>query len=305
MSTDPKTEGNFTRTPSDIGFFLEPGLDGCEATAKAISFLLGKFPKRDHWCVEFGAGADSHGSTTHRLIVGEDSYSAVLIEGVDEKFKYLRSLYRENSRVLVLQKFVSFNRNEEDCLDRILAKTSIPVDFDFLSIDIDGNDYHVWDAIKHYRPKLLMVEFNPTIPPEIKYIQPADPSVSIGNSLAALIDLGKNKGYELVSVIGVNALFVRREDYDLFGVRDNGIQNLWTKRDCVTYIFSGYDGRIMLGGCQKLPWLFDIQIPESKMQVVPRFLQAYPFTRNHYRLFQLLKTPRVLIKKILKRIFFI
>jgi len=301
MNIEPSAASPPAFPPADIGFFLDPGFDGCEATARVIALLLGRFPQRDRWCVEFGAGADSHGSTTHRLIVGE-GYSAVLIEGVKEKYPYLCNLYRENRNVLVLEKFVGFRAEEDDCLDRLLAKTPVPADFDFLSIDIDGNDYHVWNAITQYRPKLLMIEFNPTIPPEVKYVQPADARINFGNSLAALVDLGKTKGYELVCVCGVNALFVRRDDYPLFGIRDNSVQALWTKRDCVTYIFSGYDGRIVVDGCQKLPWLFNIPIRASKMQILPRFLQKYPFTRADYRLFQLLNSPWTLVKKIWKRI---
>ena len=79
------------------------------------------------------------------------------------------------------------------------------VDLDFVSIGIDGNDYHVWNAFNQYRPKLLMIEFNPTIPPGVKHVQPADPRINFGSSLAALMDLGKTKRYELVCVYGVNA----------------------------------------------------------------------------------------------------
>jgi len=302
VNIEPPAKTSPAFPPADFGFFLEPGFDGCEATAKAIARLLEKFPERNRWCVEFGAGADSHGSTTHRLIAGE-GYSAVLIEGVKGKYQYLCKLYKDNPKVLVLDKYVSFRAGDNDCLDRLLAPTPVPADLDFLSIDIDGNDYHVWNAITQYRPKLLMIEFNPTIPPEIKHVQPADPGINFGNSLAALVDLGKSKDYELVCVIGVNALFVRRTDYHLFGIQDNSVQALWTRRDCVTYIFSGYDGSIVLGGCKKLPWLFDIQLQEARMQVIPRFLQEYPFTRRNYRLFQLLKTPRALARKIIKRLF--
>jgi len=301
MNNEPPAKRPPAFPPADIGFFLEPGFDGCEATARAIALLLAKFPQRDRWCVEFGAGADSHGSTTHRLIMGE-GYSAVLIEGDKEKHQYLRNLYQANPKVIIFNKFVSFHAGDDDSLDCLLAKTPVPADLDFLSIDIDGNDYHVWKIITQYQPKLLMIEFNPTIPPEIKYVQPADARVNFGNSLAALVDLGKAKGYELVCVCGVNAMFVRREDYHLFGLADNSVPALWTKRDCITYIFSGYDGRIVLAGCQRFPWFADLSIPESKMQFLPRFLQKYPFTRADYRLFLLLKAPSMLVKKIWKRI---
>ena len=36
--------------------------------------------------------------------------------------------------------------------------------FDLIVIDIDGNDYHVFDSMMKYRAKCMMVEFNPTIP---------------------------------------------------------------------------------------------------------------------------------------------
>jgi len=296
---------NAAKTPdpvsplADIGFYID--VDGCEATARAIDFVLQKLPVRDRWCVEFGAGNDSHGSTTHRLIAGQD-YSAVLIEGVPEKCRYLHKLYENNRKVLVFEKFVSFHPEDKDCLDRILSGTPVPPDFDFLSIDIDGNDYHVWNAIRQYSPKLVMIEFNPTIPPEVDYVQPADASVNFGNSLAALVRMAKSKSYELIGVIGVNAFFAHREYYGFFGITDNRVEALWTKRDCVTHIFSGYDGRIMLSGCQKLPWHYSIPIRESKMQVLPGFLQKYSFTRRDRNLFMLLSEPLNFGKKALRRL---
>lgn len=285
---------------ADIGFFID--VDGCEATARAIDFLLEKLPTPDRWCVDFGAGADPHGSTTHRLIEARN-YSGVLIEGVPEKAQFLRKLYEKNGRVTVFEKFVGLHPEDRDCLDRILAGTPVPPGFDFLSIDIDGNDYHAWQAIQRYSPKMVMIEFNPTIPPEVDFVQPADGSVNFGNSLAALVRLGKTKSYELAAVMGVNAFFIHRDYYDRFGITDNRIEALWTKRDCITYIFSGYDGRIRLGGCQKLPWHYSLPISESKMQALPSFLQKYTFTRRDRNLFLLLREPSTLVKKILGRVF--
>ena len=40
-----------------------------------------------------------------------------------------------------------------------------------MSIDIDGNDYHIFQGLKVYRPKLILIEFNPTIPNEINFVQ--------------------------------------------------------------------------------------------------------------------------------------
>ena len=298
MAIAPKSPEPSASPLTDFGFFID--IDGCEATARAIDFLLEKLPARDRWCVEFGAGCDPHGSTTDRLITGQN-YSAVLIEGVAEDAAWLRHHYQNQPAVTVFEKVVSFDAQSEDSLDGILARTPIPRDFDFLSVDIDGNDYHVWNAVKKYQPKLVMVEFNPTMPPDLDFVQPADPALNLGNSLAALVRLAQTKDYELAAVLGVNALFVRTEFFSRLGIADNRIPALWTKRDCVTHLFCGYDGRIHLAGSQRLPWQFGIPIEASKLQVLPRFLQKYAFKQNDKRLFETMKNPLWPLKRMLAR----
>lgn len=280
----------------DFGFYHQ--IDGVAATTVAIEFILDKLPQKNHWCVEFGAWDGLVGSTSRQLIL-ERNYSAVLIEGDRKRFTDLQKNYAGSERVITRNQFVGFTA--DDGLDSILADTPAPLDFDFLTVDIDGNDYHVWNAVVKYRPKVVMIEFNPTIPPEVSFIQPADPKVSQGNSLAALVELGKQKQYELVAVLGVNAFFVTSELLPLFGLTDNGIQALWTKRDCVTYFFLGYDGRVFLKGCRKLPWQETTPFNDEQVQVLPSFLQRYPWSRNHYRTHLALKHPLNFLKKILQK----
>jgi hypothetical protein len=116
---------------------------------------------RNRWCVEFGAGDGTRMSNTFALI-DRDDYSAVLIESDPARFDALERTYTGRPDVTALHRLVGFEG--PDRLDRILAPTSVPVDFDVLSIDIDGNDYHVWEALEHYRPKLVVIEFNPRSP---------------------------------------------------------------------------------------------------------------------------------------------
>jgi hypothetical protein len=257
----------------DIGFYTT--IENQNAvTEMAIEKLLEKLSVRNRWCVEFGA-ADGIDSNARNLIV-EHGYSAVLIEGSQSRFAQLKKNCEGRDNVFPLNGFVGFT--EQDGLDAILSKFSIPADFDFLTIDIDGNDYHVWNAIVKYRPKIVMIEFNPSIPPEIKFVQPADSSVSQGSSLASIVELGNAKDYELVAVLGVNAFFVTKEIFPPFKVEDNRITALWTNRDCVTYIFCGYDGRVFLRGSRKLPWHGPVTLCESKMQALPAIARGYPFT---------------------------
>jgi hypothetical protein len=285
---------------SDFGFFSELARkDGVAVTATAIEYILDQLPECNHWGVEFGAWDGLVGSTTRHLIL-ERNYSAVLIEGNPERFGRLQKEYAGKSQIFTRNQFVGFTA--ADGLDAILTNTPIPPDFDFLTVDIDGNDYHVWNAVVKYRPKVVMIEFNPTIPPEVSFIQPADPAASQGNSLTALVELGRKKKYELIAVIGVNAFFATAELFPLFGVKDNRVEALWTNRDCITYFFTGYDGKVFLRGSCKLPWQEGMTFSENQVQVLPGFLRQYPWTNKHRRWHMALKKPGTFLKKLLRRL---
>jgi hypothetical protein len=266
-----------------------------------IKKILETLPKRDKWCVEFGAWDGRYLSNTRNLI-DNYGYSAVLIEGSKEKFTDLQKNCVENDKVVAINQFVGFTG--EDNLDHILATTQIPKDFDFLSIDIDGNDYHAWSTVVEYKPKAVCIEFNPTIPTEVHFVQAADPSVTQGCSLSALVELGKKKGYELVSVLPFNAFFVRSDYYPLFKISDNSPQALRQTLDYITYIFVGYDGRLFLRGCRKMLWHQDFEIKEDTIQQLPRFLLTYSgnYTKIQFALFLLLTDPRTFANKLIGRI---
>lgn len=266
-----------------------------------ISKILELIPQSDKWCVEFGAW-DGLYLTNTRHLIDSKGYSAVLIEADKNKFLELTNNYSQNARVTTLNKLVGFT--EKDNLDQILESTSIPYDFDLLSIDIDGNDYHTWKAITKYRPKVVVIEFNPTIPTQIQFIQPADPFINQGSSLLSLVELGKAKGYELVSVLEFNAFFVTQELYPLFQIESNAPEVLRTNLSAITYLFSGYDGTIFLRGNCMLPW-HGVELNELKIQYLPRFLRIFGgnYTKIHRKAlgFYLLVTePNRLIKKLKK-----
>jgi hypothetical protein len=224
------------------------------------------------WCVEFGAWDGRHLSNTFDLIANR-GFGAVLIEASDERFEVLSKNYADNPKVHPVCAFVGFTA--DDGLDSILAKTSIPLEFDFLSIDIDGNDYHVWDAVTVYRPRCVVIEYNPTIPSSIEFVQPPDMKINQGSSALSLKKLGQKKDYELVSMTDGNCIFVRSELFELFGINDNSIEAMRPNENEVTYLFSGFDGTVFLRGSRKLPWI-GFPILEKDVQVVPRWLRQFP-----------------------------
>jgi hypothetical protein len=246
--------------------YSQAGEDG------VIQKILETLSENDKWCVEFGAWDGQHFSNTCNLIENF-SYSAVLIECDNKKYKDLEKKYLKNKKVITLNEFVGLNK--ENNLDKILKNISIPNNFDFLSIDIDGNDYHVWKSIMEYKPKVVCIEFNPTIPTEVKYIQPPDSNINQGSSLSSMVDIGKEKGYELIAVLPFNAFFVKEEYFQLFNINDNSPETLRTDKSYITYIFTGYNGKVLLSGNKYLPW-HRIKYKESKVQQLPKLLRKYP-----------------------------
>ncbi len=246
-----------------------------------IEKVLEVIARPNRWCVEFGSWDGKHLSNTWNLIANH-SFSAVLIEGDKKRHQTLRNNFLENPKVIPVCAFVGFE--PEEGLDRILEKTPIPADFDLLSIDIDGNDYHVWQAVRKYRPKVVIIEFNPTVPPVVRFVQPRDMSVTQGCGLTALVDLAGEKGYELVAVESANAVFVDQTYFPLFEIEDNSIQALWTRQTALTHLFFGYDGTVFIRGLTRHPWT-SVPIEEEKLQILPkwarkRFGKQNPLIRN-------------------------
>lgn len=240
-----------------------------------IEKILSIMSENDGWCVEFGAWDGKYMCNTLALI--EHGYHAVLIEGSKKKFRELQDNYTDNEKVKPVNAFVGFSH--DDGLDSILSKHEIPENFDFLSIDIDGNDYHAWKAVVRYRPKLVCIEFNPTIPTEVSFIQEADPDISQGNSLKALTELAKSKGYELVCVISFNAFYVDSGYFPLFGISDNSPLTLRKDTSHITWLFTLYDGTMQLSGARTLPW-HGVYMNEKKLQTIPRFIRKFVSNYN-------------------------
>lgn len=98
-------------------------------------------------------------------------------------------------------------------------KLNISGSIDLLSIDIDGNDYWVWQAISCVSPRVVVIEYNAKFPPDFEWIMEYNASHiwkgddSQGASLKAFELLGAKLGYQLVatSFTGTNAFFVKQE----------------------------------------------------------------------------------------------
>lgn len=107
-----------------------------------------------------------------------------------------------------------------DNIDSIFREQQIPSDFDLLSIDVDGNDYHLREALYCYSPRICVMEYNGSYAADQEYVMPRDDNYrwinwnkSFGASLLSLTQQADRLGYDLVycESRGVNAFYVRRD----------------------------------------------------------------------------------------------
>ncbi len=156
-------------------------------------------------CCEFGAWDGIHLSNTRNLILR--GWRALLIEGDKAKFDSLVLNYANMSdRVKCLNTVVD---SESAPLDQICSTQGFNC-LDFLSIDIDGLDFEIFDGLK-IRPKVICVEVNAGHSPtsDVKL----DSKISannIGQPMGAFVTSAEEKGYRLVCYTG-NAFFVRSD----------------------------------------------------------------------------------------------
>ena len=243
----------------------------------------------DNHCCEFGAWDGLHFSNTANLIRNRN-YSAVLIEASTRRFEDLKINFPQN-QVRKLNKFV--NVQGADSLDSILSKTKIPINFDFLSIDIDGCDYYIFESLQIYSPKILAIEYNPTIPNEVFFVQEMNFHINQGASAFAIFQLAVNKGYSLIAATDGNLIFVQNRFADLFTDGESlCLDDLRDDTKKKNFVFSGYDGKIFFsqGNSVYLPW-HDIGRKGSNLQILPSYLRKFPGNYNRiqvriYRIFR-------------------
>jgi hypothetical protein len=229
--------------------------------------------------IEFGAWDGRHLSNCAKL--ADEGWSGCFIEGDKDRWAVLDTNYASRQDIVRLNAYVATEGSM--ALDNILERAKAPAQPGLLSIDIDGNDYHVWAALKRYRPAIVVVEFNPTIPAPVLFVQDNDPSVQVGSSLLAFERLAKAKGYSFVATTEWNAFFV----LDQLCLQNNiPVYQPWQvkTRQREAYLFHGFDGTMIVAGHRQLLW-HNVEYGPTELQLFPPELRKFPVnqTDEYYR----------------------
>lgn len=201
---DPaQLEYPFRLTAQRFGIYSQNAEDGI------LLALLEQAGPGSRTFAEVGCGTNGGNSG---LLARELGWSGLMIDGSEANLEEIR--LRFNSvRVRAVQAFVT-----RENVDSLLREHGLEGEIDVLSIDIDGNDIWVWEAVSAVSPRIAVVEYNAFFGPSRSVAVPyaADHSYQPGSSyygasLAALATVSGRKGYRLVAVEprGTNAFFLR------------------------------------------------------------------------------------------------
>lgn len=127
----------------------------------------------------------------------------------------------DNVKIVNVKAINAFLTTEN--IENTIIESGLPPNIDILSIDVDGNDYWLWDRIHYLSPRIVIIEYNASLGNVVSWATPYDPAFDrfkkhpsgfyCSASLEALHRLGEQKGYKLVGCEsgGVNAFFVRSD----------------------------------------------------------------------------------------------
>lgn len=195
----------------EFKIFSQWGEDGI------IQYLINNIHIENNVFIEFGV--ENYMESNTRFLMMNNNWSGLVIDGSEDNINDLRSKnwfwkYNLETKAAFIDK---------DNINVLLGNGYQNIGI--LSIDIDGNDYHILEQIDLARlnPSVLILEYNSVFGKERKITIPYDKSfyrtkahysnLYFGASLAALTDLARKKGYVLVGSCsaGANAFFVRQD----------------------------------------------------------------------------------------------
>lgn len=205
---------------SECGFkvFSQTDEDGL------LLLLFAVLGTTDRRCVEICAG-DGIECNSANLILNH-GWNGTLVDGSPVNVAMGQRFYRQHRLTYTNPPRFLCEWVTRGGLNGALEKAGVSGDLDLLSLDLDGVDYWIWEALEIIRPRVVVLEYQDILGPDrsltVPYADDFDcrkypmtdggPNFA-GASLSAFVKLGRRKGYRLVGVnrLGFNAFFVRAD----------------------------------------------------------------------------------------------
>lgn len=231
--------------------------------------------------IEFGV--QNYDESNTRFLLYNDNWRGLIMDGGEENMQYVRN--GDNYWCYDLTTVCAFI--DADNINQLLSSNGFSGDVGLLSIDIDGNDYWIWERISVVNPVIVVAEYNSTFGSKHPVTIPYDPlfyrskahysNLYWGASLKALDTLARKKGYVLVgsNSAGNNAYFVRVDRVDkirTMSVEEAYVESMFRESRNPDGSLSYISGKQRLDVIRDLP-LYSIdrnmQLPISELYELP------------------------------------
>ena len=208
------------------------------------SEIIKRLKIKKGYFVELGIG---NGTENNTLFLRSLGWEGLWVGG--QKLKY-----KLNSNKL---KFIRTWITKNNVLD-LIKKNISQKNIDLLSIDLDGNDYHILQEIlmSDINPEIIIVEYNARFIPPQQFIMPYDenhkyPSYFyddyFGASLESFNQLLAKFNYSIVccnAATGANAFFVKSKNKKLFKETPKDLIEIYSEPNYLTPIKFGHQKSI-------------------------------------------------------------
>lgn len=204
--TLPKSLADF-----EFKVFSQFGEDGI------LDWLVEKLSPMPEVFIEFGV--ENYEESNTRFLLLNRNWRGLVMDGSQSNVEFIQNSTLYWQRDLTAKTAFITRENIEE----IIEQSGFAGEIGILSIDLDGNDYWVWEAISNVNPHIVVCEFSTvfgdvypiTIPYMKNFTRMAlhHSGQYFGASIPALLHLAEQKGYTCVGTAstGVNAFFVRND----------------------------------------------------------------------------------------------
>ena len=151
--------------------------------------------------IEFGAWDGVHLSNCKLL--ADHNWSGFFIEGNSLRFEDCKKNYKDNDKIKILNKFI----DEKYTLNDLIKENNIDK-IDVLSIDIDGKDLTELKRLTLVKPKVIVIEYNSSIPFDVEC---EDNIGGNGSSYLSINNHLSKNNYELINFTVCNLIFIEKD----------------------------------------------------------------------------------------------
>jgi len=224
---------------SDAGFrcyseFEEDGI---------ILYVLSTIGFKTKKVVEMCCGTGDECMATNLIL--NHGFQGFLFDGDEYNIARANSFFKSKTDCLLTPPHLIHAWITKENVNHLLRQNGAKGEIDLFSLDMDGNDYYIWEAITEINPRLCISETHNIIPDDLSITIPYQTHFNCGEkhgyeqefrsvSLLAMTKLSEKKGYRLIGAHkhGFNVVFLRNDiGLDVFPAVsiDTVHDNIWTR----------------------------------------------------------------------------